>query len=771
MGLGVLKEFLNPIEYTNMKKTVWMLFTFLLCIICGKVRSQIGVDTNFNNLIETEKNAHKVLFGKQDGNRLTNSQASANFDVNYYRCEWNIDPAIRFISGNVSSHFTISQSTNSITFDLSDTLQVDSIQYHNQLVSFQRKPGDALEIQFPLTLNTGIKDSLTIFYQGVPRQNIGFGAFTQTMHSGVPVIWTLSEPYGAKEWWPCKNGLTDKSDSLEVIVHSPVAYRSSSNGVLIQEDTVAGSLVLHFKHRHPIASYLVAVAVTNYMVAKDSVLISNRQMPLMLTTYPEWFGNAARINDNARKSFALLNNAFGNYPFADEQYGHTAWSWGGGMEHQTNSFIATTAEDLIVHELAHQWFGDMITCGSWQHIWLNEGFATYAWWMYLEKYYPESLAGYLGYYAGGITSLPDGSVFVDDTSSTSRIFSGRLTYNKGAYVLHMLRWVLGDSTFFAGLRQYLSDPRIKNKFAVTDDLKRNLEAASGRDLTSFFQKWFYQQGYPVYSVNWTQDSSNFILLKINQATSHPSVLFFDMPVPVQFKNNNRDTIIVFNHTKNGQTFLVNPGFKADTAIFDPKLWILSRANTSSRTGCGAISDDDAIFPHYNIQWRQNSNNWSYVTINQANVQASRVAEDIPLYLHFSGNGRDTSFLIKNIRYQYTNWLNIGFTATNVFVSTSCFLNPRYSIANQTVSTGADEIKIFPVPAVNNTLNISLQNPSDKHLSVKLFTASGQLVYQTKFDTPGKDELFNIPLTHMARGVYFIKLESESKIRMSRKIIH
>ena len=166
------------------------------------------------------------------------------------------------------------------------------------------------------------------------------------------------------------------------------------------------------------------------------------------------------------------------------------------MEHQTNSFIVSPNENLMAHELAHQWFGDKITCGSWQDIWLNEGFATYLSYFYFEKGDPAGHLNRLKNLSNAITSVPGGSVWVEDTTNVGRIFSSRLSYNKGAYLVHMLRWVLGDTSFFRGVRQYMNDPKLAYGFAITEDLKRNLEQVSGKDLTEFFNDWFKGQGHP-----------------------------------------------------------------------------------------------------------------------------------------------------------------------------------------------------------------------------------------------------------------------------------
>jgi hypothetical protein len=238
----------------------------------------------------------------------------------------------------------------------------------------------------------------------------------------------------------------------------------------------------------------------------------------------------------------------------------------------------------VVHEAAHQWFGNKITCGSWKDIWLNEGFAVFMTNYSIEKYYPENrLLAFLRAQLNSVVSAPGGSVYVDDTTNVGRIFSGRLTYNKGGWVLRMLRWKLGDEAFFNGLREYQKDPALVYGYATSNDLKRNLEKVSGTDLTEFFADWLYGEGYPSYQLNWSVIGNGWIQTKLSQTTSHPSVNFFEMPVPVRFKNATRDTIIVINHERNQQTAFQQLGFQPDSAFIDPFLKILSAQNSITKS--------------------------------------------------------------------------------------------------------------------------------------------------------------------------------------------
>jgi aminopeptidase N len=524
--------------------------------------------------------------------------ASANFDAIFYRCSWQIDPAVRAISGNVLARFRMTATSNFISLDFSDTLVVDSVLFHNHPIGFQRLPGDELRINFPVSLNNDTVDSTTIFYHGVPRLLPSFNPFIFTRHSGTPGMYTLSEPYGPKEWWPCKNGLDDKADSIEIFIRTPLGYRGTANGMVLEETSDSQFTIVHLKHRFPIASYLIAIAATNYQTRTDSVNVAGRMLPLVLNAYPEDAAGMQVVNNVAAQCITRFSSLFGPYPFLAEQYAQTEVSVGGGMENQTNTFITGTWNQLVAHELGHHWFGDHVTCGSWQDIWLNEGFANYMQFIFVENFASNLIIPHLLFYRNQVLSQPGGSVFVPDTSDPARIFDARLTYAKGGYVVHMLRGVLGDSAFFRGIRQYLNDPRVSGGFARTADLQRNLEAAGGLDLSVFFRQWVYGEGYPTYSAVWTQNKNQYVHLTLHQTSSHPSVPFYQMPVQIEFRNKDRDTVLTVNNTFNGQSFQVNPGFIADTVLIDPKYWILAAGRTTSKLPAPSDQTNDIrIFPN------------------------------------------------------------------------------------------------------------------------------------------------------------------------------
>ena len=533
-----------------------------------------------------------------NNNIIENTSASNNYDVKYYRCEWEVNPSVRFINGKVTVYFIVTAAANNIQMDLMNPLIVDSIKQRNTLLTNQHS-NNTLSINFTATINTGVLDSVTIFYSGVPPNN-GFGSFEITTHAAVPVMWSLSEPYGSRDWWPCKNGLDDKADSIDIIITAPSQYKAASNGLLQSETLIAGGTkkLTYWKHRYPIASYLVCFAVTNYAVFNNSVLLGSTNLPMQTYCYPESLVSFQNGTQNVLNALQLFHNNFGDYPFIKEKYGHVQFSWGGGMEHQTASFMVSLNEGLVAHELAHQWFGDKVTCASWEDIWLNEGFATYLAAFYMENKYPANTINSRKSVINNITSSTSGSVWVDDTTSVGRIFSGRLSYNKGSYLLYMLRWKLGDSVFLKGLRQYLNDPKLAYGFAKTDDLKRNLEQVSGQNLTEFFNDWFKGQGYPTYNVQWTQIGNDYVNIKMNQTTSHTSVGFFELPVALKFKNATQEKTIVVDNKTNGEIFIRNVGFIADTVLIDPEYWLVTKNNVSAKVPDAATGQNIIqIFPN------------------------------------------------------------------------------------------------------------------------------------------------------------------------------
>ena len=526
---------------------------------------------------------------------LRSGDPAYGYDLHYVRLVWDLDPAVNAIAGNVTSYFTATTLLNTVRFDADTALDILSVIHHGNALGFTHAPDATVLIDLPTPLAIGEVDSITVNYSGEPA-GTGFGSFAIGTPLGNTALWTLSEPYGARDWWPCKQDLNDKIDSVDAFITVPGANEAVSNGVLVGSSSIDGGLhtTYHWRHRYPIAFYLIATAVCDYAVSTLDIVVPDDTIPMWTYAYPQDDFLAQLVAGDVQEQMPLYHQLFGPYPFAQEQYGHAQFGWGGGMEHQTMTFMGGWSYELAAHELAHQWFGDKVTCATWQDLWLNEGFATYLSGLCYEFLAPQYWPGWTRAQVDDIVSLPDGSLRVSDTTDIARLFSSRLTYRKGAMVLHMLRWVCGDSAFFAGCRNYLNDPDLAYGSAYTADLQAHLEAASGKDLDGFMDDWYTGEGFPTYTVEWTQDANGLVMLQLDQSTSHASVDFFELPVPIRFKNGSQDQLVVLDHTSNGQLFSIQLPFQADSALFDPDTWLISGQNLVLRVPVLAFGQDRAV---------------------------------------------------------------------------------------------------------------------------------------------------------------------------------
>lgn len=514
-----------------------------------------------------------------------------NYDVTYHKLEFTVDPASYYIEGKVTTTFTALSNMSTVTFDLNNQLDVAAVAMNDASLTFAQNNNDELVITLPSTLPAGASASVEIYYSGLPGFNEQ--AFTTETHNGVPVLYTLSQPYGAPDWWPCKHDLTDKIEDIDIYITAPEEYVSVANGVQVSTEPNGSYKTTHFHHGFPIPAYLVAIAVTNYSVYTQTAGTAPNQFPIVNYIYPENYNSAVSQLAVTLPIMDLFETLFEPYPFASEKYGHAQFGFGGGMEHTTVSFMGSWGRNLIAHELAHQWFGNKVTCGTWKDIWLNEGFAEY-----LSGLVVENLDGagtfdqWKMFKNQNITSQPGGAVYLteSDIQNVNRIFSSRLSYNKGAMVLHMLRFKLGDAAFFQACKNYLADQDLAFGYAVTTDLQAHMEAASGQDLDEFFNDWVYRQGYPTYNItvqNWGPGQARFV---VNQTQSHSSVSFFEMPVPVRITGaGGQQATIVLDNTSNGQVIIAPVPFVVTGIQVNPRNDLITGSNN------GTLSAEDFTF--------------------------------------------------------------------------------------------------------------------------------------------------------------------------------
>ncbi|MDI6767501.1 MAG: M1 family aminopeptidase [Bacteroidota bacterium] len=535
--------------------------------------------TSFINQEEKDfVNDEKYRYSSRLGPQGLKSVASEWFDVSYYRLNLIITANPQLLNGIVTiKGICRGQLSAKLVFDLMNSMHVDSVKVDGMLNSFVQEAA-SLNINLDFVFPAGQWLTIDIYYRGLPVST-GFGSFMFGAHGDVPWIWSLSEPYGARDWFPCKDHPSDKADSADIIVTCDSSFKVGSNGKLVSVKVNGdGTKTHHWQERYPIASYLISVAITNYEQFSNWYKYSpNDSMEILNYVLPENLYSALENLPRTVGMLEIFSDMFGLYPFINEKYGHADFGRGGAMEHQTMTSTTTYNENTIAHELAHQWFGDMITCRTWPDLWLNEGFAQYATALYLERKYGRS--SYWNYMQNQLSNArqASGSLYVEDTTTVKILFDVKRVYAKGASVLHMLRHVLGDTIFFRAMFNYANHPQLKYSTASTEDFKNVCEQSSGKDLTYFFDQWIYGEGYPRYSKNWDlkDESSGYIVaLNIKQTALNNNPYFFIMPIDVKLIASGWDTTITVYNNSLDQLFNIPVNRIIENIQIDPDGWIL-----------------------------------------------------------------------------------------------------------------------------------------------------------------------------------------------------
>lgn len=506
------------------------------------------------------------------------------FDAQYYKIEMQIKYNPNSILATVTGCFTsLVEDLSSIILDFDETLVIEHI--GGDAISYNHE-GLELTLNLNRSYHRHEKFSVEISYFGKPSEEFPNYFRFDVMSDGSPMVWTLSQPYGARYWWPCKDRPSDKADSVDIIVTVPEDQLVGSNGTLISvRDNDDRTKTFYWQERYPIATYLVSLAIGKYAHFQDFYEYGAEE-PMLLDyyVYPDKLYLAQQIFGEMHDYLDALSFYFGPYPFLKEKYGQAQFGWGGAMEHQTLTSIGRVIPEwryVYVHELGHQWFGDLVTCASWSEIWLNEGFASYSEALYAEwagfRDQPPGASAYHAYMATQ-QFRNGGTIFIEDTSSFRNIF-GLIVYDKGSWVLHMLRHIIGDEIFFDVLKSYAADERWTYGSVRTENFKEICETQSGMNLAAFFDQWLYYPFFPQYEYSWEiigRDGNDYLVeLNINQ---RQRTTVYEMPVELQFiYQSGRDTLMVIQNNQYFQNYVIHLREIPQKLIFDPHNWILKDA--------------------------------------------------------------------------------------------------------------------------------------------------------------------------------------------------
>jgi aminopeptidase N len=494
----------------------------------------------------------------------------------------------------------MNEQTDTLVFNFNPILTIDSVRVGTQRADFLFR-SDLLVVQGDKPWLVDSEFDVTVYYKGNVKTGNFFSSVTNERNTywNIPVTWTLSEPFGAKHWFPCKQQLTDKADSCWVFLTIPKGRKAGSIGIL--KDTLKigeKRMQYQWKSSYPIAFYLISFSVADYFDYSFYSKTESRSDSLLIQNYvynrPGYLDSNKEDINKTSDFLNIFNKLFGLYPFYNEKYGHCVAPMGGGMEHQTMTTLANFSYTLVAHELAHQWFGNSTTCATWQDIWINEGFASYGEYLAYEFLSSKVEAGaWMNSAQNRALREPEGSVFVPSELAADeyRIFSTNLSYKKGAVIVHILRkHINNDTLFFKTLRAFLE--KYRNSTATAEDFREVAEQETGLNLERFFEQWYYGKGYPMFDISWKQ-SNDTLLLNVNQTPSSRSMSFFQTPFEIKAVGTNFDTLIRLEQTANPQLFKIKLSKQVNYIDFDPDKWLLKVVQNVTKLP--EIPSDDSYF--------------------------------------------------------------------------------------------------------------------------------------------------------------------------------
>jgi aminopeptidase N len=502
-----------------------------------------------------------------------------DFDVTFYKLKITITTSNHSVAGTATIRATsVVDGLTTVVLDLYDNMTVSSVTRNSVPLVFARG-SNLLTVTLDQPFDTGESFELAVQYSGQPVND----AFSFSTHGGQAIASSLSEPSGARQWWPCKDTPADKADSARIWITVPGTMVAASEGTLISVVTNGnGTKTYKWFERSPITSYLISVAATNYSSFQDYYRYSpTDSMPISNFVYPEDLADAQIDLDIAPDAIAFYASIYGEYPFLEEKYGHAEFPWGGAMEHQTcTSYGAVLFRGdhyydwVLVHELSHMWWGDCVTCRTWENVWLNEGFASYSealWFEHLDGFqeYKDYMAyfDYYGSFNGPIYDPID--------------LFGRTVYKKGAWVLHMLRHVLGDRD---DLLEVLSIYRAAHEYgtAVTSEFQAAAEQVYGGSLDWFFQEWVYGVNRPRYQYAWVASNAGNhwdLMLHVDQVQTDCGL--YTMPIDIRVQTPSGPTTFVVWNNEWHQDFYLTASGQPTALAFDPDNWILKQLSAGT----------------------------------------------------------------------------------------------------------------------------------------------------------------------------------------------
>jgi hypothetical protein len=719
---------------------------------------------------------HRHLTSRPDQVDFYQFPTMEKYDVKYLKLDIAVETANTYISGTALTVVEVLQPMDSFVTELKSNMIVDSVFINGIKMNFQRG-SDHVFVPLSPVLPIGSAVTALIYYKGTVNSGAVYAGTISS--NGLSYTASLSESYQAREWFPVKQILRDKIDSADTWITTDQANKAGSNGILTGVDFLPGSKKRYkWKSRYPMNYYMPSFSVGNYMeyinyakpveMAPDSILVQH------YIADNETYLTSIKTNlDKTPPFLEKFSELFGLYPFKNEKYGHAQANIGGGMEHQTMSTMNSFGSTLIAHELGHQWWGDNVTCATWNHIWLNEGFASYSEYLAVEKlpllFPTTSPAAYMQSVHNNVLSQPAGSVYVPNASifDENRIFSGRLSYNKGSAIIHNLRFeIQNDNLFFQTLKNY--QQQYKGSTATADDFKLVAETTSGKNLTDFFNQWYYGEGYPTFNITYIRETPDSVILIVNESVSAPTITpFFKGLYEFKITSAQGDTTVKAYVTANNQQFKFKYNKTPNGVIVDPNNWVLN--NTGSIINGGTI-------PVKLVSFDGNATNncsvlLKWKTSNEQNIHSYEIEYSNNGSNYFKAGSIAGTNNNAETNYQFQYGLSSGNT---------CYFRLKIIEANgdysySTVITinkkcsSSFSLSLAPNPVVEK-LVLTITQPNSGNTTITLFNATGSLLFkELKVLNSGENVIELNSMNKYSSGTYLLRITNSSGT-VSRKFI-
>lgn len=550
----------------------------LIVLLFNTINFAFGQEESFDFFNECKHDSRLIKLNKP----LTTSH---DFDILYYDITVNwydvLKSSNRIYPGKVRVIARVDTLISTNQFYLNSYLTIDSVLKNGLQLNFSNNNG-ILTINLDRIYYQNEIIDLEIYFRRTRTDNLGFYYYGKSQQTLENLAYTMTEPSDARYWFPCYDDPSNKADSIRLRIIVPNGFMATGNGILESKQNIGDSSIFIWYEKHPITTYLIAIAASKYSLFAQNYTSKYPPFETFEIQNYQWAADSSRsvyVMRNIGLMLECFETYYGKYPF--DKYGHAVvypFSYG-GMEHQTIStihrnWLTSDGQSGIAHELSHQWWGDLVTCETWKDIWLNEGFATFS-----EDLYKEFTQGKSAYFSSMNARAnyyynynPGYAIY-----NPPQLFNAAISYYKGALVLNMLRFVLGDSLFFQTLMNY------RNQFsystATTEDFMNVVSQTAGEDFSYFFNQWIYQPNHPVYVFNWkviknqNKYEMNFYL---KQTQTHYSV--YKMPIELKIQFTNSDTTIKVWNTEREQLFTFEFADSVTNVLFDPQNYILKQAS-------------------------------------------------------------------------------------------------------------------------------------------------------------------------------------------------